>query len=53
MRVETDFTILGYPGLAMIFFIVAVAGGVALLVSVARTDETKREDPDRSGPRHR
>lgn len=43
MRVETEFTILGYPGLAMIFFVAAVAGGVALVVSIARTDETKKQ----------
>jgi ubiquinone biosynthesis protein len=53
MRVETGFTLFGYPGLAMILFIAAVAGGLALVVSIARTDETKREGHDRSGPRRR
>lgn len=53
MQVETAFTILGYPGLAMILFIGAVAGGVVLVVSIVRTDETKRERRERSGPRDR
>ena len=37
MQVQTDkngFTILGYPGLAMIFFIAAAAGGFHLLISI-------------------
>jgi ubiquinone biosynthesis protein len=50
MRVETGFTLLGYPGLAMILFIAAVAGGLALVVSIARTDETKRDRHDPGGP---
>jgi predicted unusual protein kinase regulating ubiquinone biosynthesis (AarF/ABC1/UbiB family) len=44
-RVETEFTLFGYPGLAMILFVAAVTGGVALVVSIARTDETKGEGP--------
>jgi ubiquinone biosynthesis protein len=50
MRVETEFTLLGYPGLAMILFIAAVAGGVALVVSIVRTDETSGKARDRKGP---
>ena len=34
MQVKTEFTILGYPGLAMIFFMAAAAGGFHLLVSI-------------------
>jgi ABC-type polysaccharide/polyol phosphate export permease len=35
MQVQTDsFTIFGYPGLAMIFFIAAAAGGFHLLISI-------------------
>ncbi|HEX7863083.1 MAG TPA: AarF/ABC1/UbiB kinase family protein [Verrucomicrobiae bacterium] len=34
MRVETSFKIFGYPGLAMIFFIAAAAGGFHLLISI-------------------
>ena len=32
MRIETNFTIFGYPGLAALFFLAASAGGVALAV---------------------
>lgn len=54
MRVETGFTLFGYPGLAMILFIGAVAGGIALVVSIVRSDETKKGGPDPGGPtRHR
>lgn len=35
MRVETAFTILGYPGIAMILFLVAAAFGFALVLSIA------------------
>jgi hypothetical protein len=34
MRVETSFRIVGYPGLAMLFFLAAVAGGVWLVVRI-------------------
>lgn len=36
MRVPTSFVILGYPGIAMTFFIVAAVGGLALVVSILR-----------------
>ena len=36
MRVPTQFTILGYPGIAMTFFVVAAVGGLALVVSIVR-----------------
>lgn len=39
MDVETDFTILGYPGFAMILFLAAATGGVILLVSILLHDE--------------
>lgn len=42
MQVETEFTVLGYPGIAMVLFIAAVGGGVALVVSIVRTDESSR-----------
>jgi ubiquinone biosynthesis protein len=41
MRVETDFTVLGYPGLAMFFFLAAVAGGVALVWDILKNDPEK------------
>ncbi|CAN5150315.1 hypothetical protein BH18GEM1_BH18GEM1_17420 [soil metagenome] len=43
MRVETDFRILGYPGLAILCFLGAGAGGVALLIDIWRHDRTRRE----------
>lgn len=36
MRVPTHFTLLGYPGIAMVFFSVAAIGGLALVVSILR-----------------
>jgi predicted unusual protein kinase regulating ubiquinone biosynthesis (AarF/ABC1/UbiB family) len=36
MRVPTHFTILGYPGIAMMFFTAAAVGGLALVVSIIR-----------------
>jgi ubiquinone biosynthesis protein len=36
MRVETSFRVLGYPGLAMLGFLAAAAGGLALLVSARK-----------------
>jgi len=42
MRVDTDFRILGYPGLAMLFFIGAAAGGCFLLVNIFVQDQRDR-----------
>lgn len=39
MRVSTKFTILGYPGFAIICFIVAAAGGAALAIEIAFYDQ--------------
>ena len=39
MQVRTTWTILGYPGLAMIFFVLAAAGGVILLLSIFFKDD--------------
>jgi ubiquinone biosynthesis protein len=41
MRVETTFKIFGYPGLAIICFLAAVAGGVMLVVNIVFYDETQ------------
>lgn len=38
MQVQTNFTILGYPGLAIICFLAAAAGGVALVLSILLHD---------------
>ena len=47
MRIPTTFTILGYPGLAMLFFLAAVAGGLGLLLTIALTDHRKRKEATR------
>ena len=39
MRVDTPFRILGYPGLAIIFFLLAAAGGVGLMLAILLKDE--------------
>jgi ubiquinone biosynthesis protein len=38
-RVDTDFRIWGYPGLAMILFFLAALGGVILIIQIWSTDE--------------
>jgi predicted unusual protein kinase regulating ubiquinone biosynthesis (AarF/ABC1/UbiB family) len=40
MSVDTDFTLWGYPGLAILLFLAAAAGGVGLVVSILRHDRT-------------
>ena len=42
MRVETTFRIFGYPGLAMIFFLMAAAAGLFLVFSILFYDEKRR-----------
>ncbi|HET7451226.1 MAG TPA: AarF/ABC1/UbiB kinase family protein, partial [Thermoanaerobaculia bacterium] len=42
MHVPTRFQILGYPGLAMLFFLGAAAGGVALVADIVFGDRTRR-----------
>lgn len=42
MRVPTSFTILGYPGLAMIFFLFAALGGMSLMYYILFRDEDLR-----------
>jgi len=39
MPVETSFRILGYPGLAIILFLLAAGGGIALMFSILFKDE--------------
>ena len=43
MRVETSFRIFGYPGLAMILFMLAAAAGFALAFSILLYDEKPRK----------
>jgi predicted unusual protein kinase regulating ubiquinone biosynthesis (AarF/ABC1/UbiB family) len=42
MQVRTRFTIFGYPGFAMLCFLGAAAGGVALLLSIVASDRPAR-----------
>ncbi len=44
MQVETDFRILGYPGLAMLLFITALVGGILLLLDVLTHDRDPEEE---------
>jgi hypothetical protein len=39
MRFETSFTIFGYPGLAMLFFLIAGMAGVILIFRIILFDE--------------
>ena len=49
MRVETAFTILGYPGLAILCFIAAGAGGVSLIGSILLNDRRARKTRPKHG----
>jgi ubiquinone biosynthesis protein len=42
MQVETDFVIFGYPGLAMLCFLAAAGGGLALLVAILLHDRPRK-----------
>jgi len=42
MQIPTSFTIWGYPGLAMLFFLAAAGGGLALLMRIVLTDRQRR-----------
>ena len=39
MSVPSEFTIFGYPGLAMIFFLIAAVGGIILSYTIIFEDE--------------
>src|SRR5918997_3665425 len=43
MRVETSFTIFGYPAIAIIFFLIAAAGAIMLAFNILFKDEKKKE----------
>jgi hypothetical protein len=49
MRVETSFRILGYPGLAMVCFLGAAAGGVTLVFNILWSDHKHRQRTARGG----
>ena len=44
MRVDTTFRIFGYPGLAMIFFLMAAAAGLVLAYNILFRDQKPRVD---------
>ncbi len=46
MRVQTSFTILGYPGLAIVCFVAAAAGGFAFAVQIAFYDQKPQKFSD-------
>ena len=43
MRVETSFRIVGYPAVAMFFFLIAAAGAIWLAITIIRSDEPRRK----------
>lgn len=43
MRVQTTFTIWGYPGLAMLFFLAAAIAGIALAYTILAKDEQMKK----------
>ncbi|MEO7970964.1 MAG: AarF/UbiB family protein [bacterium] len=46
MRIETSFRILGYPGFAMIFFLLAALAGIGLVISILASDVKARKKPN-------
>lgn len=46
MRVDTTFKILGYPGFAMIFFLLAAIAGIVLVFTIVSTDVKARKKSD-------
>ncbi|ABK15944.1 ABC1 kinase family protein [Syntrophobacter fumaroxidans] len=42
MRIRTEFTLFGYPGIPILFFLVAVIGSLALVFSIVIHDERVR-----------
>ncbi|MFN2416480.1 MAG: ABC1 kinase family protein [Pyrinomonadaceae bacterium] len=47
MRVETSFTIFGYPAIAIIFFLLAAGGALVLVFNILFHDEKDKGDKDR------
>lgn len=50
MRVPSEWTLLGYPGLAMLLFLFAVCAGVALAVWIVMTDRKVARTEHPTGP---
>jgi ubiquinone biosynthesis protein len=51
MRVETSFRILGYPGLAILFFLAAAGGGLWLTFQILLADHRTRKEARTKTPR--
>jgi ubiquinone biosynthesis protein len=49
MRVETSFRLLGYPGLAIVCFLVAAGGGMSLVLTIIWADHKHRQRITRAG----
>jgi len=47
MRVETSFRILGYPAIAIIFFLLAAGGALMLVFNILFNDEKDKGDQDK------
>lgn len=45
MRVESSFQLLGYPGLAILCFLLAATGGFWLVITIMLKDHRSREKP--------
>jgi hypothetical protein len=51
MRVPSSWTVLGYPGIAILFFLLAALAGVAMAVWIITTDrKVARTDLHQGGP---
>ncbi|HEV2904688.1 MAG TPA: AarF/UbiB family protein [Pyrinomonadaceae bacterium] len=46
MRVESSFKIFGYPGLPIVFFLIAAIGGIALIINILFRDVKAKPPPD-------
>ena len=42
MRIKTSFRLFGYPGLAIILFLLAAAGGIAMIVQILVSDSSRK-----------
>ena len=46
MRVESSFKLFGYPGLPVVFFLIAAIGGLALVINILLRDVKAKPPPD-------
>jgi hypothetical protein len=47
MRVESSLTILGYPAIAMVFFLLAAIGALVLVFNILFYDEKDKGDKEK------